>query len=44
MEQGPSWEVNSHSANQEIPPPFMEPEGLLSCSQEPNSKALRTIS
>jgi len=28
MEQSPSWEADSKSADQEIPPaPFMEPEG-----------------
>jgi hypothetical protein len=35
MEQSPSWETNTHPAIQEIPPPFMEPEGSLPCSQQP---------
>jgi hypothetical protein len=35
MEQGASWEADSHSAGQEIPQPFTEPEGSLPCSQEP---------
>jgi hypothetical protein len=34
MEQRPSWEADSHSAAQEIPLPFMEPEDLLPCSQD----------
>jgi hypothetical protein len=34
MEQSPSWEADSHSDGQEIPPSFMEPEGSLPCSQE----------
>jgi len=34
MEQSSLCEVNSHSANQEISPPFMEPAGSLPCSQE----------
>jgi hypothetical protein len=29
MEQSPSWEANSHSSWQEIPPFCMEPEGSL---------------
>jgi hypothetical protein len=35
MEQSPSWEANSHSANQDIRRFFIEPEGSLPCSQEP---------
>jgi hypothetical protein len=31
MEQSPSWGANSHSASQEIPRFFMEPEVLLHC-------------
>jgi hypothetical protein len=31
----PSSEANSHSASQEIPPPFIEPKGSLPCSQQP---------
>jgi len=34
MEQSSSSEANSHSASQEIPPSFMDPEGSLSYSQE----------
>jgi len=34
MQQSP-WEANSHLASQAIPRTFMEPEGLLCCSQEP---------
>jgi len=34
MEQGPSWEANSHSDNHENPP-SMEHEVSLSCSQKP---------
>jgi hypothetical protein len=34
MEQRASWEANSHSASQEIPP-FMELEGSSPCSEEP---------
>jgi len=37
MEQSPSCEANSHLASQEVPPPFMEPEGLSPCSQEPTT-------
>jgi hypothetical protein len=37
MEQSPSWEVGNHSANQEIPPPFMSPGGLSPCSLEPTA-------
>jgi hypothetical protein len=35
MEHSPSWEANSHSVTQKIPPPLIEPEGSLPCSQEP---------
>jgi hypothetical protein len=35
MEQIPFWEADSHSASQQIPPPFMEPIVSLPCSQEP---------
>jgi hypothetical protein len=31
MEQSPTWDANSHSASQEISPPFTEPEGSLPC-------------
>jgi hypothetical protein len=34
MEQSLSWEANSFTTSQEIPP-FMEPEGLLPHSQVP---------
>ena len=35
MKQSPSWEANRFSANQEIPPHFMEPGGPLPHSQVP---------
>jgi len=35
MEQNLSWEASSHSASQESPHLFLEPEGSLLCSQEP---------
>jgi hypothetical protein len=35
MKQSTSSEADSHSANQEIPLHFMEPEGSLPCSQQP---------
>jgi hypothetical protein len=35
MEPSFSWEANSYSATKEIPNIFIEPEGLLLCSQEP---------
>ena len=35
MQQSPSWEVNRFSANQEISPHFMVPEGSLPHSQVP---------
>jgi hypothetical protein len=36
MDWSPSWEADSNSASQETPPPppFLEPEVLLRCSQE----------
>jgi hypothetical protein len=34
MEQSPSSKVTSLSATQEIPPPFMDLETSLTCSQE----------
>jgi hypothetical protein len=34
MDLIPSWEANNCSATQDIFQHFMEPEGLLSCSQE----------
>jgi hypothetical protein len=34
MEQSP-WEADSRSVSEEIPPSFMEPDGLSPCSQEP---------
>jgi hypothetical protein len=37
MEQSPSWEANRPSANQEVPPLFMEPEGSLPHSQVPTT-------
>jgi hypothetical protein len=37
MEQSPPWEAHSHSASQEIPPTFMEPEDSLPCSQQPTT-------
>jgi hypothetical protein len=37
MEQRPPWEAISHSASQEIPPPFMETEGSSPYSQEPDT-------
>jgi hypothetical protein len=37
MEQSPYWEANSHSTSEEILS-FMEPEGLLPCSQEPTTE------
>jgi hypothetical protein len=37
MEQSHFWKANSHSASQEIPPPFTETEGSLSCSQNPTT-------
>jgi len=35
VEQSPSWEANQFSASQEVPPPFVEPEGSLPHSQVP---------
>jgi len=35
MKLRPSWEAGSHSASQEFPCLFMEPEGSLPCSQDP---------
>jgi hypothetical protein len=35
MEHSLSWEADSHSSSQEIPPPFMESEGPLPCLQQP---------
>jgi len=35
VEQSPSSEADSHSANQENSPPFMEPEGSLPYLQKP---------
>jgi hypothetical protein len=35
MELNPTWKANSHLANQEIPPLFLETEGSLPCSQGP---------
>jgi len=37
MYQNPSCETNSHSASQEISCISMEPEGSLSCSQDPTT-------
>jgi hypothetical protein len=34
-EQSPSWKANSHPAGQAIP--FMEREGSLLCSQQPET-------
>jgi hypothetical protein len=34
MDQSSSWEVNNHSATEEIPHILLEPEGLLQCSQQ----------
>jgi hypothetical protein len=31
------WRPYSHSVAQEVPPPFMKPEGSVPCSQEPAS-------
>jgi hypothetical protein len=37
MEMRSSWEAASCAATQEFPQHFMEPKGLLQCSQEPSS-------
>jgi hypothetical protein len=37
MELSPSWEVAICAATQELPSLFLEPEGSLSCSQEPST-------
>jgi hypothetical protein len=39
MEHSPSCEADSHSASQEISPPFMEPEGLSPCSKDPTTSS-----
>jgi hypothetical protein len=36
-ELSPSWETANCAATQELPQHFMEPEGSLSCSQEPST-------
>jgi hypothetical protein len=37
MEHGSSWEASSHSASRESYQPFVEPEALLPCSQDPTT-------
>jgi hypothetical protein len=37
MELSSFWEAASHSAVQELLKHFMEPEGLLPCSEEPST-------
>jgi hypothetical protein len=40
MEQILSWEAYSYLARQESLPPFMEPDSVLPCSQEPATSPL----
>jgi hypothetical protein len=37
VEQCPSWEIIIHLATEEISKILMEPQGSLSCSQEPST-------
>jgi hypothetical protein len=43
MELSTSSEANSRSASQQIPRVFVEPDGSLSCSQDPVNESVLSL-